>query len=125
MTPSSGKIHPAPLLAALLVSACATTPPPLAELAEAEAEIDRARRAEAAELAPVELRFAQDKLARARAASEGRDYKSAAALAAEAMVDAELAAAKSAEARARRAVQEKVDDNARLRRELLGEGGRP
>jgi hypothetical protein len=71
----------------------------------------------------VELRFAEDKLGRAREANDDRDYRAAATLAAQAVVDAELAAAKARAARARAAVRAKVDDNARLRAELLGEGG--
>jgi hypothetical protein len=126
MTPIRRKIHAATgVFLGLIVTGCASAPPPLAELDQAEAEVDRARTAGAAASAPVELRFAQDKLLQARTANDKRDFKVATQLAAQAMVDAELAAAKSRAAKARAAVRAKVDDNARLRSELLSEGNAP
>jgi hypothetical protein len=126
MTATHGKIHRGSVIFAVLALAgCATAPPPLAELADAESQIARARAAGAPDSAPVELRFAEDKLGRAREANDDRDYRAAGALAAQAVVDAELAAAKARAARARGAVRAKVDENARLRAQLLGEGGAP
>ena len=46
-------------------------------------------------------------------------------LAAQAQVDGELAEAKSLAARARAEVRQKTEENARMSRELLGEGERP
>ncbi len=127
MTSMQAKIHRVwPLIAIVaLLAGCATAPPPLTELADARAEVDRARAAGADASAPVELRFAEDKLSAAQAASEKRDYAVAGSLATQARVDAELASAKARAARARSAVREKTDDNARLRRELLTEEGAP
>jgi hypothetical protein len=124
MTATQRKIHRGSAVAGLSLAlvACATAPPPLAELADAESALARARSAGAAASAPVELRFAQDKLAGARTASEERDYRSAATLARQAMVDAELAAAKARAAAARDAARSKAEDNERLRATLLGEG---
>ncbi len=115
-----------PVLAALLALAgCASTPPPVAQLDAADAALLQARGAQAADLAPVELGFAEGKRAEADAAMQSRDYARARALAAQAEADAALALAKSRAAAARAEVQRKTGDNAQLRRELLGEGGRP
>jgi hypothetical protein len=127
MTAITRKIHHSAgfVLLALLLSACASAPPPLAELEDAGAEVARARAGGAAASAPVELRFAESKLSQAREANDDRDYRSAALLAAQATVDAELAAAKARAARARAATRERTEANARLRADLLDEGGRP
>jgi hypothetical protein len=125
MTPSRIKIHRAAPLVALLLAACATTPPPMTELSAADGAVRQAREAEAQTYAPVELRFAEDKLSRARSASDAEDYKLAVELAAQAQVDGELAKAKSVAARARAEVRRKTEENARMSRELLGEGERP
>jgi hypothetical protein len=127
MTAITRKIHRGAGVAALalLLGACASTPPPLVELDDASAQVARARSAGAAASAPVELRFAESKLAQAREANDDRDYRSAGLLAAQATVDAELAAAKTRAARARAATRERTDANARLRAELLDEGRQP
>lgn len=123
MTPSRSKIHRAVALAVLGLAACASAPPPERELAEAEQAVGAARGAGAAGFAPVELRFAEEKLGRAREASAAKDYERAAALARQALVDSELASAKARAGKARAEAQTRSEDNARLRRELLGEGG--
>lgn len=105
----------------LLLSACASTPPPNTELAAAESALAEARAAGAADFAPVEFGFAQSKLDSARSAIEARKYADAQSAARQAEVDAELALAKSQAAKLRREVAERSDANARLRRELLGE----
>ena len=127
MTATRRKIHRGTVLAglALALAACASAPPPLADLDDAESALDRARAAGAAASAPVELRFAQDKLAGAREANDGRDYRTAGILARQATVDAELAAAKSRAARAREAARAKAEDNEQLRLRLLDGEGRP
>nr|WP_282452589.1 DUF4398 domain-containing protein [Lysobacter sp. CAU 1642] len=104
-----------------MLAACASTPPPTAELAAAEAALNDARQAKAADFAPVELGFARDKLAVAQAAIEARQYDRARDAAAQAAADAELALAKSRAAQARREVQRRSEENTQLRRDLLGE----
>ena len=111
-------------LAVYALGGCAATPPPTQELAVAESALAAARAARAADYAPVEFGFAQEKLDAARAANDKRDFTRAMAAAAEAEVDAELALAKSRAALKRAEVQEKSQANAALRRELLGEEGR-
>jgi hypothetical protein len=110
------------VLLAGVLTACASTPPPLAELDAADAALLQARNLQAEALAPVELGFAVSKRAEADAAVEQRDYRRAQALANQAAADAALASAKSRAAAARADVQRKTSENARLRAELLGEG---
>lgn len=110
---------------ALVLAGCASAPPPLADLEDAESALSRASAAGAAASAPVELRFAQDKLAWAREASDDRDYRRSAILARQSRVDAELAAAKARAARAREAARVKAEDNERLRLQLLDDGVAP
>ena len=97
----------------------------MTELTAADAAVRQARAAEAQTYAPVELRFAEDKLSRARSAADAEEYTLAIELAAQAQVDGELAEAKSLAARARAEVRQKTEENARMSRELLGEGERP
>ena len=122
MTPSRTKIHRLGALAAVVFSGCATAPPPLTGLDDATAAIARARAADAQLYAPVELRFAESKLADARTAMADKKYAAAAQFVAEAEIDAEFALAKSRNGKARAAADQKARDNAALERELLGEG---
>jgi hypothetical protein len=124
MTATGRKIH-ALVLSALIVAGCEATRAPLTEVDDARAAIDRARTDGAADFAPMDLRTAEDKLARALAAIEARDYKTALPLAQQAGVDAELASANARYARARAEVEARSAANDRLRRELLGEDQRP
>ena len=109
---------------ALVLAGCASTPPPTAELAAAESAVAEAAGGSAGDFAPVELGFARDKLAAAQAAVEAREYERARSAAAQAQADAELALAKSRAAQARAEVQRRSEENAALRRDLLGEEGR-
>jgi len=83
-----------------LALACASTPPPPREIADAEEAIALARSRDAGKLAPDSLRKAEDKLSAARSAAEddGDDEENrlkAIRLADEAKVDAQLALAES------------------------------
>lgn len=78
---------------ALGLAACGTTSPPPADLTAAEAAVEQAGDADAAERAPEPFTLAQDKLARAREAAEQEDHTTARRLAEQAEVDARLAAA--------------------------------
>jgi hypothetical protein len=90
------------LVAAVFAAGCVLHPvpgallAPSAQLSASEEAIARAVAAGAAELAPVELAAAREKLALSRRWVEAADYEPARWLAAEAQVDAELAAAKAA-----------------------------
>lgn len=107
-----------PTLALATLVACASTPPPTADMAVAEAAVVNATNAGAAQWAPAELRSAQDKLARARSALAASDHSQATSLAHEVQVDAQLAATTSRAAKAQRAALEVQEANRVLREEL-------
>jgi len=90
-----------------LVIGCATTPMPVDRIALAHAEIQRAERAGADELAPVPLQAAREKLAAAEASPHSADGALAARrLADEAEVDARVAEASAQAAQSERAAAE-------------------
>lgn len=111
---------------ALILLGCATTrmPEPAAFQA-VERAIAEARAAGAEAQAPMELRIAEERLNAARRAQAERAARSSEQALAEALVAAELAQAKSRVATARAAVQARRQENALLRRELLGAGEAP
>jgi hypothetical protein len=81
------------LIGAIGVGACGSIPPPRAELSAAEVAVQGAVEADAAQYAPTHLTLAQDKLTRARAAMDAREFVAARRLAEQAEVDAQLAEA--------------------------------
>ena len=87
-------------VAAAALSACASTPPPVGELAAARSTVERAEQP-AARYAPNYLLAAQQKLTRAQVAFEREDYEVARRLAQQAEADAQvaLAIAESGQAR--------------------------
>jgi hypothetical protein len=105
------------LLAALLLTGCASVPPPDSAMNAAQGQLQAARDAQAADYAPVDLGFAQDKFQQAQAAMAQRDYEDAGKLAEEARADAELARAKARLASARAQMQSKLAENNALRAE--------
>jgi hypothetical protein len=125
MTRSFREIHyPALILLLLMIVAgCAQPRIPMAEIDEAARAVAAARAADAGDHAPMELRFAEERLAAARTAADDRDGARAGMLAEQALVNAELAVAKARAARIRAEVQARSEQNAQLRRRLLGEGG--
>ncbi len=106
------------LLAVAALAACATVPPPTAEMAVAEAAVVNANQAGAVQWAPAELRSAQDKLVRARAAMAGKEHAQALMLAHEVNADAQVAAVAARAAKAQRAADEVQEANRVLREEL-------
>lgn len=97
------RILPAALLcAAALLSACASAPPPHAEMALCRAAVERA--AAVAVDAPRESAAAREKLLQAQEAFDEEDYVLARQLAEQAEADAALAEAQSQVARSRRAL---------------------
>lgn len=105
------------ILALLVVAGCATAPPPNDAMNLAQYQLQAARDAGAADYAPVDLGFAQDKFQQAQAAMEGRKYADAANLAEESGADAELARVKARLGAARAEMQDKLQQNTRLRSE--------
>ncbi|MHB1059008.1 MAG: DUF4398 domain-containing protein [Rhodanobacter sp.] len=103
------------LLLTLALAGCASVPPPNDSMNMAQSQLQMARDAGAADYAPVDLGFAQDKFQQAQAAMAERKYADAASLAEESRADAELAQAKARLGAARAQIQGKVQENTRLR----------
>lgn len=106
------------LVALLVLGGCASVPPPDASMSMAQNQLQAARDADAADYAPVDLGFAQNKFQQAQAAMASRDYEDAANLSSEARADAELALAKARLGTARAKIQAKVEENKRLRDQM-------
>jgi hypothetical protein len=120
MTRTHGEIHALGLVLALGLGGCASAPPPVGLLDDAGRAVAAARAAQADEYAAVELGQAEERLADARLAMDERDYADARDLAEQAELHAELAGARSRAAAGRAQVKAASDENARLRRQLLG-----
>ena len=112
-------IVPASLLAdALLVTSCASTPPPREQMAVSTAAVADAVSSGAPEFAPAELKAAREKLDRANVAMLAEQYRQAGTLAQEAQVDAQLASSKARSVKAQKAAQTVQDDSRALRQEI-------
>lgn len=97
--------------------ACASTPPPVAQLAAAQASVANARPVATTD-APAELHTAQTKLVGAEDAMQRGDYRRARLLAEQAEVDARYAWTLAENARMQRAARELDQGNRTLREEL-------
>lgn len=106
-----------PAVAALALGACASTPPPTAQMAVSQAAVARASGPAAAE-APAELASARDKIARANQLLAAKDNAGARRLAEEAEADAALAEALARETRSASALSE-VRESIRQLREAI------
>jgi hypothetical protein len=109
------------LCAAITLSAagCATTPIPNEKIAVAKSSVQRAEQAGAAELAPVEMAAARDKLTRAEKAAADHEVLPATQLAEQANADAQLAEASAQEQRSHKAAVEFDANLQALRQESL------
>lgn len=104
----------------LLLSACASTPPPNSEITAADLAVRRAQDVNAGEFAALEMESARDKLQQARSIVDKEDddnYPKAARLAQEAQVDARLAESKARTAKAQQTEQELQKATEALRQE--------
>jgi hypothetical protein len=111
--------RPALLLATTLaLAACAGTPAPNAQVAVSTAALASAGAAGGGEAAPLEMRLARDKLARANLAMAAKDYDIARSLAEEAEVDAQLAGVKARSGLSAKAATEVQDASRALREEM-------
>lgn len=111
------RIVSAVLILALTLTGCASVPPPNDSMNLAQNQLQMARDAGAADYAPVDLGFAQDKFQLAQSAMATSKYADAARLAEESRADAELAQAKARLGAARAQIQAKLDENTRLRQQ--------
>jgi hypothetical protein len=105
-------------LSALLLGACASTPPPTAQMAVANAAVSHAVGAGAVELAPAEMALARDKMNRANQAMKDKDHDGARALAEQAQLDAQLAEAKAEGIKAQKAATAMQEASRALREEM-------
>jgi Domain of unknown function (DUF4398) len=119
MTPMRRKIHALVVLLALAPAGLTARTPP-AEVDAAARSLEAARAAGAETYAPLELRFAQERLSQARLAVEQNQYDAAQRVADESSVSSELATVKARLGKARELVDSKLRDNTRLREDLLG-----
>ncbi len=101
-----------------LLTACASTPPPKAELAVGNAAVERATGPAAAD-APVALALARDKMTRANTAYADKNYDLARQLAEEASADATLAEAEARDVRSTRALAEVREGLRQLKDEMV------
>jgi hypothetical protein len=107
----------------LAVAACASTPPPTANLQAAQQAISNAERVDAASLAAVDLDEARNKLSAAQRAVEAKKMLVAEQLADESRATAELAAARSTVAKANTVNEEMKRSNATLVEEMQRKTG--
>lgn len=108
----------ASIAAALALGACASVPPPVAELATARTSVASAESAGALKDAPAEFLSARDKLARAETASKDKKYADARRLAEESAADANVAERKSRAVRTAQTAEELRRANGVLANEL-------
>ncbi len=108
----------------VLLSACASAPPNLDFLEKADDLALQAASEGALEHAPLELKWAREKLTEARSAADSRDYKRSEQLAAQSSVNSELAAAKTSAAKARDRARQARESNDALTIELGGGSNR-
>lgn len=111
------------LLLVLLLAACAGARPDPSAINSAEEAIAAAERIGAEELAPVELRFAREKLVSARRGIDNGQYDIALWLIEQSEINSELAIEKSKATLARRKASELRRSNEILREELRADYG--
>lgn len=106
------------ILIALLLVSCAGVRPSPGAFDNAESAIEAAVRAGAEEHAPVELRFAREKLAEARKGEEYKQWDKAIVLIEESEINSELAIEKTRTANLRNKVAELARQNEMLREDF-------
>jgi hypothetical protein len=106
------------IASAALMAACASTPPPIVQMAVSRAAVSSANRSGASDLAPVLLKSATDKMDAAEKAMTAENYVLAENLAEQAEVDAKLASATVRSVKAQRAADTVQEDSRVLRKEI-------
>ena len=96
--------------AALLATACASMPAPTGEVAKADLAVNKADAVNAAEIDPLDMRLAREKLEKAKLEMREENYIKARRLAESAEADAMVAEAKARATRAQQAVQQLQHD---------------
>ena len=103
---------------ATMVGCSSMKTPATADVAVSKAAVDSAASADGAQYAPLDMRSAREKMAKANKAMADKDYELASNLANQAQADAKLAQAKAASAKAQ-AASAALDDDIRILREEL------
>jgi uncharacterized protein DUF4398 len=93
-------------VSALLASACASMPAPTGEVAKADLALQKAEAVNAAEIDPLDMRLAREKLEKAKLEMRDENYIKARRLSESAEVDAMVAEAKARSTRAQQALQQ-------------------
>ena len=104
--------------AAIFMAGCASTPPPLEQMAVSRAEVSNANSAGGNEFAPIQLKSAMEKMDAAERAMTEKNYVLARQLAEQAQVDAQLAGAIARSAKAQKAADALQEDSRVLRKEI-------
>ena len=94
------------ILGVLWAYGCATGSAPVETIANVEMTIKQARESNAITYAPLALKFAEDKLSKAKKAVENAEYEQAQFLAEKALADAQYAEATSRAEKAKKLVEE-------------------
>ena len=102
----------------LATTACVTTPPDPRLLNDAEAAIRQAENAGAEEYAPLELRFARERLEAAQFQLDNNNADAARRASEEAAIEAQLALARTQAAQARAELTQRERDLERLRTDI-------
>ncbi len=114
------------LFSTALMTACATPKPPEDAFNSAERAIEAAIQAGAEQHAPVELRFAREKLAEAQKGIEYKQFDKSFFLIDQSEINSELAIAKAREAKVRAALAEQIKQNEVLAEDFARTyGGKP
>ena len=108
-----------PIALAFVLAGCEPTRPPLTQLDQAARLVETARSSGAPTYAPLELRYADERLMQARTKADKHDYDEALQLADESAANADLAIAKSRLGKMREKVDARTRENAQLQQELV------
>ena len=107
------------LIVAGALAGCAGTPPPTEKISLARDAVDRAVSVQATQFAPLEMKSAQDKLARMEQAIGEKNYVLVSTLAEQIEADATLAEAKAQAARKQQVLKQAQEGIQVLKKEML------
>jgi len=119
MPPVKKILYPCCTFLLLTLVACEQTKPPITDMDNAARSLQSARAAGAATYAPLEIRFAEERLNQARIAMDKHDFVAAQRVAEESSVTSDLARTKVRLAKVREQVEARSRENTHLREDLL------
>jgi hypothetical protein len=106
------------VIAVILISACASVPPPTEQVAISNEVVKNANSSDANKFAPLQLKSANEKMKAANDAMRDKKYELARQLSEQAQVDAQLAIEMERSAKAQKAADAIQEDNRVLRQEI-------